>query len=124
MEFLIIFLSYFFGFIDAGESQRLLKVEPLGTFLIRFSSQAKMYSLSVATGNGSVAHWRISVAEDGNTVNYDIDKRKFSSLNDLISKFSKETLKSPQGNVSLKVPLERSKYKEIYVKEGYIVPEV
>eukprot|EP01119_Soliformovum_irregulare_P025245 TRINITY_DN92_c0_g2_i1.p1 TRINITY_DN92_c0_g2~~TRINITY_DN92_c0_g2_i1.p1 ORF type:complete len:736 (+),score=176.03 TRINITY_DN92_c0_g2_i1:89-2296(+) len=56
--------QYFFGFMTAAEARVVLQTQQTGSFLIRFSSNAGAYALSV--NYGQIVHWRITTErEDG-----------------------------------------------------------
>jgi len=78
--------SYFHGFMDSKQSQKLLKGKVEGTFLLRFSThQPGFYTLSVAY-SGTVGHWRIaSEKKFGQAPVFRIDTRVYKSLDDIIS---------------------------------------
>jgi hypothetical protein len=111
-------ISYFFGFIEAKEAGEVLYKEQPGTYLIRFSSNPKMYALSVSLGN-QVAHWRISTTELPLAVRFHLENVPFQSLNRLVENFSvgREALQHPSGPVYLRAPADRWKWKRSLKKK-------
>ena len=75
--------SWFFGFIDANKSRDLLERMPIGSYLFRFSSTPKCYTMSVYYGQ--VGHWRIVAQKVGNSYpTFKIDDKTYKSLHDII----------------------------------------
>jgi len=88
--------SFFFGFIKPALVKVVLQSMPVGSFLFRFSSTPGMYALSL--NYGEVGHWKIEVHKLGNeSPIFQIDKRKYQSLDDIIASHS-------PGKIPLFVP--------------------
>eukprot|EP01117_Protostelium_nocturnum_P014904 TRINITY_DN5723_c0_g1_i1.p1 TRINITY_DN5723_c0_g1~~TRINITY_DN5723_c0_g1_i1.p1 ORF type:complete len:1217 (-),score=517.40 TRINITY_DN5723_c0_g1_i1:54-3704(-) len=103
--------SWFFGFLDPSDTQKILLKHPTGTFLFRFSSQPRCYTLSVSNG-GQVGHWRIRSQKTSDSQNFWIDDRQYSSLNEIMQVHMVEplkvnTAKSTQLPVRLDIPVKR-----------------
>ncbi|PRP78918.1 hypothetical protein PROFUN_13294 [Planoprotostelium fungivorum] len=108
--------KWFWGFLDPSETQKILLKHPTGTFLFRFSSQPKCYTLSVSNG-GQVGHWRIRSQKTVDTQHFWIDERQYTSLSDIMQVHMSEVLKvntakSTQQPVRLTVSAERQEAAE------------
>jgi len=78
--------SWFHGFLDSKEAQRILKTKSEGTFLLRFSTGSPgSYTLSVAY-SGTVGHWRIACEKKpSHSPTFKIDTRVYKSLGDIVN---------------------------------------
>jgi hypothetical protein len=103
--------SWFFGFMNPIETNKLLINEPTGTFLFRFSSQPGCYTLSVSN-RGQVGHWRIKSEKGRDWQYFWIDDRVYNSLQHIIEIHLVEPLhvsikRTPQMEIRLERPFER-----------------
>jgi hypothetical protein len=70
--------------MDANKAKELLQTMPVGSFLFRFSSTPRCYTLSC--NYAQVGHWRIVATKNGpGYPTFKIDDRIYKSLHDIIS---------------------------------------
>lgn len=75
---------YFHGHLSPDQAQSLLREQPAGTYLFRFSSNPGAYTLSVAY-HGVVGHWRIQcVKSPGEPPKFHIEHREYRSLQHIV----------------------------------------
>lgn len=111
-----LFSSWFFGFMNPIETNKILLNQPSGTFLFRFSSVPGCYTLSVSN-QGQVGHWRIKSEKGPDWTAFWIDERKYNSLTNIIETHLLEPLKvnaerSNQQPIRLEMPYERTNHRE------------
>ncbi|PRP88041.1 hypothetical protein PROFUN_04469 [Planoprotostelium fungivorum] len=84
---------YFFGHMDAAAAMNVLKdCGRANTFLLRFSSTPKTYSLSAIDIYGVCYHWRFTGEKLEGRMSFDLDGRTYESLIDLVDCHKKEPL--------------------------------
>eukprot|EP01114_Cavostelium_apophysatum_P014716 TRINITY_DN3881_c0_g1_i2.p1 TRINITY_DN3881_c0_g1~~TRINITY_DN3881_c0_g1_i2.p1 ORF type:complete len:805 (-),score=155.89 TRINITY_DN3881_c0_g1_i2:83-2497(-) len=90
---------WFHGFLTVAQAKTVL-MSPIytdGCFLLRFSSQAGSFALSVRQGY-SVCHCRIDASRKGGKTQFTIGTRMYTSLQDLVDKHRVEPLGIKEGN--------------------------
>lgn len=71
--------------MDANKAKELLQNMPIGSFLFRFSSTPRCYTLSC--NYAQVGHWRIVATKNGpGYPTFKIDDKIYLSLHDIIAK--------------------------------------
>jgi len=108
--------TWFFGFMNPVDTNKILLKEPSGTFLFRFSSIPGCYTLSVSN-QGQVGHWRIKSEKGPDWIAFWIDDRKYDSLTHIIETHLLEQLRvnserSTQLPLRLEMPYERKQQSE------------
>jgi len=95
----IISPSWFHGFLDAEEARILLKGQPKGSYLLRFSGHPKCYALTVMMST-TVSHWRINSKKSGlfDAPVFIMNNKEYRSLRQLVELHSLEELMVPQLN--------------------------
>ncbi len=81
-------LFRFHGAVDASEASKMLVKQPIGTFLVRFSSTPAIFVISVNYSGTEVGHWRISTDYYSEGVIFALEKTKVTNLARLIEKHS------------------------------------
>ena len=103
---------WFHGFMETQQSVDLLWGKPAGSFLFRFSSVARHYSLSVSSGT-QVGHWRIQAVPTPSGVDFLLDDRCYASLQEIVSSHKNLPLQllnspDPSKGVCLLHPIDRT----------------
>eukprot|EP01119_Soliformovum_irregulare_P016442 TRINITY_DN4752_c0_g1_i3.p1 TRINITY_DN4752_c0_g1~~TRINITY_DN4752_c0_g1_i3.p1 ORF type:complete len:746 (+),score=197.18 TRINITY_DN4752_c0_g1_i3:36-2273(+) len=109
---------WFCGFLNPVETNKILLKEPTGTFLFRFSTVFRCYTLSVSN-HGQVGHWRIRMEKGPDWIAFYIDEKRYHSLHHIIETHLIEQLKintdrSNQQPLRLEVPWERKADEGLY----------
>jgi hypothetical protein len=80
---------WFHGFLSKSDSTKLLEVEPVGTFMVRFSStKPGSFSLAHTMQNNVVNHVIIHTRENGFAVREEAREKLFPSVSHLIDAYS------------------------------------
>ncbi len=72
--------------MDASEASEMLSKQPIGTFIVRFSSTPANFVVSVNYSGTEVGHWRISTDYYSEGVIFSLEKTKVTNLAQLIEK--------------------------------------
>eukprot|EP01119_Soliformovum_irregulare_P009740 TRINITY_DN2341_c0_g1_i1.p1 TRINITY_DN2341_c0_g1~~TRINITY_DN2341_c0_g1_i1.p1 ORF type:complete len:506 (+),score=110.78 TRINITY_DN2341_c0_g1_i1:248-1765(+) len=101
--------TWFYGFMTKDQVAKTLLSKGIGSFLIRFSTTSKMYTLSVCHEHG-IGHWRISLEEhptEGPI--YKLEPQTFTSLLALVEFYKENPLPTTVTNhlIKLVIPCER-----------------
>jgi len=114
-------LRGFWGDVESTEVTNLLAGKPVGTFIIRFSSQqAGCYTLTVVE-DGVMQNYRVQ-HRTGKKFSLGNPPKKFKSLKGVIKAF--------QAELHLKTPLPNSPYANLFVevkdnyKNDYVIPKL
>lgn len=99
------FAEWFAGVMSRGDSENILKNEPVGTFLIRVSETRFGYSLS-ATGSSRIKHFMVDQVKDTSKYIVVGNARKFDSLDELIEHHKKHPL--TDDGFKLSTPIKQS----------------
>jgi hypothetical protein len=100
--------------MTSGEARDFLVNKETGTFLFRFSSKPKTYTLSVANSSG-VSHWRILCTRNvKHGVRFTIGKgsESFASLTDLARAYAKIPLDVAGKGLTLTAPSNRLNFRK------------
>jgi len=102
--------EWFHGTINAGESRDILHQQPIGSYLIRFSSQPKNYTISVRFKT-TCSHWRITADKNNNGTMFTMGTRVYKTLDELITRHMEDPLEGEEdGKVvqyCLRAPADR-----------------
>jgi hypothetical protein len=99
---------YFFGLLSRDEELSLLNNKADGTFLVRFSSSASLYVLTVKWSPAAVMK-RFSYDKPSNTwaVNSELT---FKSMHELVKYYNENALSSDNDKVKATTPLSRGDF--------------
>jgi len=89
--------SYFHGFLTYEQENQILQKNPIGSFLLRFSSSSnKKITLSAVSSENKIDRWHITIQKDDllRPPSFSIGQRNFSTIPALISFYSEVALLS------------------------------
>jgi hypothetical protein len=98
-------MPWFHGFVDFDQTNDLLRSQPIGTFILRFSSSAPTFSLSIKINSEDVGHWRITSHFSGEAPSYQFDKVTFKYFAEIVERLSAQeniiVVNMPSGKVNI-----------------------
>eukprot|EP01117_Protostelium_nocturnum_P020521 TRINITY_DN9271_c0_g1_i1.p1 TRINITY_DN9271_c0_g1~~TRINITY_DN9271_c0_g1_i1.p1 ORF type:complete len:640 (-),score=197.14 TRINITY_DN9271_c0_g1_i1:51-1970(-) len=100
---------WFYGFVSSQRATSALVNHFTDCFLIRFSSNAGFYTLSILSSKKAF-HYRIGAEKNDHKITFKIESEEFESLDDIIKKYSETPLQHP-GNANgilLGIPCDRN----------------
>ncbi|PRP77395.1 hypothetical protein PROFUN_14401 [Planoprotostelium fungivorum] len=98
---------WFHGVLDANRSKDILHQQEVGAFLVRFSSQPKVYTLSLRF-RLTCSHWRITSEKMMNGMLYTMGTRTYKSLDELIERHMVEPLDGDEEGQPVQYVLEKA----------------
>lgn len=79
--------SWFHGDLQGDEAQELLEGQPVGTFLVRFSSKPGSYATSFVVAGGKVNKALLNKVEGGYKLESSVNNRVYPSIQDFVKDY-------------------------------------